>query len=171
MVSFIVTTPVVRPGDEAVRAWCAAHTGAAGAMTGADRRELGAAFADLYRWIHESWSPVGSGAALAEVSAGMVSDLDDDLSSGVWRGDRLVAAAFVFRDGARLECVAETMRRDEPDGIGALGAAVARTLTAAAAAGIAAVEFDGHDSDAHLAPLVATLPAAYPHPLLLVALP
>jgi GNAT superfamily N-acetyltransferase len=162
--------PVVRPAD-AVPAWCAAHAGPARPMTGSDPHELVVAFSDLYRWQHEDWSPVRSEPALAEMSGAVLSELDHDLSAGVWRGDRLVAASFVFREAARLECVAETTRRDEPDGVELLAAAIAATLTAAEAAGIDSVEFDGHDADPHLAPLVATLPIASSNPLLLVELP
>lgn len=162
--------PVVRPGDAAVRDWCAAHAGAVRRLTGTDPAELVRAFADLYRWQHADWSPVGSETALAAISTATVGELDHDLSTGVWRDGRLSAVAFAFRGATSLDCVAETTRRDEPHGVAVLAAAVAATLAAAAADGIGSVEFDGHDDDPHLAPLLATLPVSSSNPLLLVEL-
>jgi hypothetical protein len=146
--------PVVVPSDQPTRSWCAAHGGDAVALAGLDRTDLVIAYADLYRWMHERWSPVRSEPALLEMSGLMIDELDAEVSAGVLSEGRLVAAAFAFRDGPGLEVVAETIRRDEPGGVAALGAAIAAMLRAADKAGIERVEFDGHDADPHLAPLL-----------------
>jgi GNAT superfamily N-acetyltransferase len=163
--------PVVRTGDDATTEWCTAHAGAGRPMTDVEPAELAIAFADMYRWLHEGWSPVGSATALAEVSASMISELDHEVSAGVRRDGRLSAVAFAFPGADGIECVAETMSREEPDGAAALAAAIAACLMSAADAGIDSVEFDGHVVDPHLAPLVETLPIYSSHPLLLVELP
>lgn len=160
--------PVVLPDDPRASLWSASHAGDARRLNQTSAAQLAGAFEDMYRWVHEDWSPVGPGSALADVCTTMIRELDGELSAGVWRGSRLAAAAFAFRNGNNVECVAETVRRAEPDGITLLATAIAAVLSAAAASGIESVEFDGHDDDPHLAPLVRTLPVATADPLLLV---
>jgi GNAT superfamily N-acetyltransferase len=163
--------PVVRPADPAVAAWCAAQPGGATDLGGVPPEQLATAFADVYRWQHAAWSPVGSESALAEVSAGIAADVDGRLSAALWRAGRLSAIALVFPSAGGLECVAETLHPDEPDGVAALAAAVAAMLRAAAAAGIAEIEFDGHDDDPHLPAVLGTLPVARTDPLLIAEIP
>lgn len=155
--------------DPALRRWCAAApAGQLGPLAGA----LAEAWVEQYLWVHEDWSPVSSTAALRDLADGPVGEIDPELSTGAWVDGRLAATVWAFSDGADgLVVVAETQRRDEPGGTRLLTAALARSLTRAAAAGRRTVEFDGHDTDPHLAPLLATLPRTGANPLLLVELP
>lgn len=86
--------------------------------------------------------------------------------------DRLAALVLAFAAGNhRLEVVTETQSRHEPHGHPLLAAAFARTLQAAAATGVTALELDGHVTDPHLHPLLQTVPIIATNPLLLVEHP
>lgn len=152
----------------------AGELAAAGELTGMgelSRDQAAALFEEQYRWVHERWSPVTSTEWLRQISAATVAEADLGASSCAWRQGRVAAAVFAFAepDGS-VSLVAETQRRDEADGTGLLGAALARSLTALAERGLRCVELDGHDDDPHLAPLLAGLPVATTSPLLLVEL-
>ncbi len=126
-------------------------------------------FTQQYIWVHQDWSPVGSGSALLEVAAEEMAAVDPEISTVGWSGDRCAAVVWVFRvDDVALEVVAETVRRNESGGIAGLRAAVARTLGVAASAGISRLEFDGHLTDPHLAPILRQLPVSETNPLDLV---
>jgi hypothetical protein len=134
-----------------------------------DPSGVAAAFADVYRWVHEGWAPVGPDHALTAMSELVSADCDRGLSRGLWREGRLIAIGFAFREEGRAECVLETVRRDERDGAAAVAAVLAGVLGAAHDAGLIEVELDGHDADPHLAPVVGTLPPHRDDPLLVVA--
>jgi hypothetical protein len=163
--------PKLDPMAAEVRAWCAEHEGDVMSLEAMDPPGVAAAFADVYRWIHEGWAPIGAGHALSAMSELVTTDSDPALSRGQWRDGRLVAVALMFpEETGRADCVLETLRRDEPDGVTAVAAVLAGVLAAARAAGLHEVELDGHESDPHLAPVVATLPPHGDDPLLMVEL-
>ena len=121
-----------------------------------------------YLWVHRGWSPADPGV-LAEEASMMLADLDPDLTTVAWRADGADAIAWVFREGpGAVTVVAETVRPSVADGTAAVRAALARCLLGLAAAGIALVELDGHDTAPHLAPVLRTLPPGSASPLLLV---
>lgn len=152
-------------------AWCETYDADVASFEAMDSTQIASAFAELYRWIHEGWAPVGPEHALAAMCEQLAAETDRALSRGLWRDGRLVAAAFMFRaEAGRAECVVETLRRDEPEGTAAVAAVVAGVLGAAREAGRREVEFDGHDTDPHLAPVVAGLPPHDDDPLLVVEL-
>lgn len=178
--------------DPALRQWCAAvgtvgtlgRADAAGAVvsdhaadavsvtsfTRVPRRQLEAAFVEQYNWVHRGWSPVSSSQSVHEVAATTIDELDRELSTAAWVGDRLVATAFAFRNGNAVEVVAEAQSPADPSGTHAVARAVAGCLSSAAAAGIGRVDFDGHLSDPHLVPVLASLPHPGTNPLLLMGL-
>lgn len=138
-------------------------------MTGLDQQRWATVFTQQYIWVHQKWSPVGSRTALLEVAAEELAAVDPEISTVGWIGDRPAAVVWVFRaDDVALEVVAETVQRNEANGILMLGAAVARTLSAASRAGIGELEFDGHHSDPQLAPILQQLPISRANPLNLV---
>lgn len=169
--------------DPAVRQWCAAiradgsvdgdDTMSQSSLTAVPRPQLEAAFVEQYTWVHQAWSPVTSSQSLHEVAATTIDELDRELSTGAWVGDRLVAAAFAFRDGDAgnaLDVVTETQSPVEPLGSDAVARVVASCLSRTAAAGLGRVEFDGHLSDPHLMPVLRSLPHSGSDPLLLMEL-
>ena len=163
--------PQVDPASAEIRAWCAQSAADVTSLEALGPAGVATAFADVYRWIHDGWAPVGSEHALAAMSELVTADADLALSCGLWRDGPLVAAAFAFREEPeRVECVLETIRRDEADGVAAVAAVLAGVLTAAHDAGLHEVELDGHDTDPHLAPVVVTLPPHKDDPLLVVEL-
>jgi hypothetical protein len=163
--------PQLDPSSAEIRAWCTQYPADVTSLETLDPSGVATAFADLYRWIHEGWAPIGSEPALKAMSELVTADAERALSRGLWRDGRLVAVAFAFpAEPKRVECVLETVRRDEADGFAAVAAVLAGVLIAAGDAGLGEVELDGHDTDPHLAPVVATLPPHHDNPLLPVEL-
>ncbi|MEO8889856.1 MAG: GNAT family N-acetyltransferase [Jatrophihabitantaceae bacterium] len=164
--------PTVDPTDNRLAQWIHAQAAPSDVdvrgLAGEAPDVLARAFADLYLWVHERWSRVGSRAALAQIAAATVAEADLGLSAGGWAEGRLAAVVFAFDDGESIQLVAETLRRDTPDGIALLAATVAATLDRARSRSIGAVSFDGHDDDPHLAPVLASLPIVSADPLLLL---
>jgi hypothetical protein len=161
--------PQLDPSSAEIRSWCERHRGPVTSLERLDPSGVAAAFADVYRWVHEGWAPVGPEHALTAMSELVSADCDRGLSRGLWRDGRLVAVGFAFPEEGRAECVLETMRRDELDGVAGVAAVLAGVLSAAHDAGLDEVELDGHDADPHLAPVVATLPPHRDDPRLLIA--
>lgn len=161
--------PQLDPSSADIRLWCTRYAADVTSLEALDPSGSATAFVEVYRWIHEGWAPVGPEHALAAMSDLVTADADRALSRGLWRDGRLVAVAFAFpEEPGRVECVLETVRRDEAEGVAAVAAVLAGVLTAAHAAGLREVELDGHDTDPHLAPVVATLPPHKDNPLLVV---
>lgn len=104
--------------------------GAVRPLVGCDPDVPLSAFTDIYRWVHEPWSPVTDDAALAVAAASAVSDADLALSHGCWQGPSLAAVAFAFRDVDHLDITAETVTRHQLGGHAALRAALAATMAA-----------------------------------------
>jgi hypothetical protein len=74
-------------------------------------------------------------------------------------GGRLAAFAGVLLDpGGTPAIVAETVRRDEPDGTALVAAVLADSLRRSAEALIREVDLDGHVTDPHLHPVTQTFP-------------
>lgn len=153
--------PVIDPADPSVQVWVAAQPDTARAVT-----DPAPHFATLYRWLHEDWSPVSSDEVLRRVADELSAEADLEHSSLGLVDGHPAALVLVFEDPSGWSCVAETIHRDEPGGEGALRAALARTLGRLDGP----VEFDGHDSDPHLASILAELPWASSDPLLLIEL-
>jgi GNAT superfamily N-acetyltransferase len=162
--------PVVEPST--VRSWCAAQPDPVGVtfapLARLSEPERVDAWVEFYLWVHESWLPANPGV-LREITPEIIADVDAARSVVAFREGRPAAVAWLFPEPNGPDTfVAETVHRDEPDGVPLLAATIAHCLSGASAP----VEFDGHNSDPHLAPVVATLPAAVPrHPLHLVEIP
>jgi hypothetical protein len=163
------------PADPAVQAWCAARPVPDGFTVAAASTVPEAALVDAwiatYLWVHESWYPADP-QVLTRMGSDLVARLDRSLTRLATRDGRPCAAAWVLpaTAGRATVAFAETIRPDEPDGAAIVAAVLAGCLRDLAAVGVDKVLIDGHDSDPHLAPVVATLPAAASEPLLLVEL-
>lgn len=129
-------------------------------------------FVEQYLWVHDPWSPVTSLDALIDVARLTVDEHDAALGTAAFISNRLAALVLAFPTGDhQLEVVAETQSRLEPHGHTLLAAALARTIQAAAATGMKAIEFDGHVTDPHLHPLLQAVLRTTTNPLLLVEHP
>jgi hypothetical protein len=129
------------------------------------------AWVSMYLWVHESWSPADPDV-LHEMSPAMVARADAALSVYAARDRQPCATAWAFPEPTGTVIVgAETTHRDEPEAVGVLAATLAACLRNLAAAGITDVLIDGHDSDPHLVPVIATMPPCPRTPLLLVEVP
>ncbi|MBO1755119.1 GNAT family N-acetyltransferase [Allobranchiibius sp. CTAmp26] len=127
------------------------------AGTAVDLCELRAAWIDIYEWMHADWAPVAPGFA-----AHLLADFSDEVDlvhTRVVGGSRIRAAAFVFADEPEPVVVAECRERSEVDGLVLLRACVRDSLLSLAEDDIAAISFDGHDTDPHFRPLLDELPA------------
>jgi len=129
-----------------------------------------AAHADMYEWIHASWSPVAPGFAAA-VNSGLDDDLDLEASSVALAGDGTVRAlAAVYCDVDPLVVCAETTRAQVRGGERLVEGCLRFALDALAARGVDEVELDGHVTDPHLLPNWARLAPSGPW-FLLVEIP
>lgn len=133
-----------------------------------NHRDICDAFVDQYHWVHQDWSPVGDLDVLREESRKAVADLDNELSVLVCQGDQTAAAVFVFRALGSVDIVAETTKRDSPEGKELLEHGIAVALRECNKAGVRRVEFDGHVTDPHLQPIVTSLPDRRTDPLCLM---
>lgn len=164
------------PTSPEIRSWAGTQAVPGGVrldpLNGVTADALAVAWVAQYLWSHEAWSPVTSPDTLAQRLREGLADLDPATSTGAWIGDELVATNLVLRepDGA-VTLVAETIRRDQPDGVRLVAAALARCMTLLGDAAVTNVLIDGHESDLHLAPVLATLPPTPAEPLLLVEIP
>jgi hypothetical protein len=159
----VQTTPRFSADPAALRGWADAQPVPPGVVVGdlttAPAAELVDAHRDLYRWAHEDWCPPPmwlpgvTGHAEATVAA-----LRREVSSGARVDGRLAAFAFVVAEPDGLLLISETVRRSEPDGTALVAAVVADALRRLAAAGVPAVELDGHHTDPHLDPVTRTFP-------------
>src|SRR6476660_8314662 len=168
----------VDPSDPAVHRWCAGAQPPTGVrLTPLSRltpERLSASFVAQWRCAHRDWSPITSVSRLVEVAVDTVAEADSDRSTAAWVDGRLAATVWVFSGDAEVapagtaavELIAETQRADEPDGVRILAAAVARSLSRMPAGHL--VGFDGHVTDPHLTPVLASLPSVGTDPLLLV---
>ena len=121
--------------------------------------EMSLAWTDVYRWMHADWAPVAAGTEPLVLS-GFGDELDLEHTTVVVDRGVVRAAAFVFADGPEPLVVAECRTRHEPAGLMLLRACVRDSLLTLAAAGIATITFDGHDSDPHFRPLLDELPVS-----------
>ncbi|NYJ75817.1 GNAT family N-acetyltransferase [Allobranchiibius huperziae] len=128
------------------------------AGTAVDLSELQRAWTDIYEWMHADWAPVAPG-----FEEPLLEDFADELDlvhTRVVGEGRVRAAAFVFADAPEPVVVAECRERDETDGLALLRACVRDSLLSLAEDGIAAISFDGHDTDPHFRPLLDELPVS-----------
>lgn len=162
------------PSDPAIVAWCAAqsvppHTSiVALSEVPDDPVEL---WVEQYTWVHADWSPAAV-QPLRELAPEIVADADPHLSVVSVRNGAVVAIAWAFpEDDGDTTIVAETRRRHVSGGIEQVAAALATCLGGLRRRGARAVELDGHASDPHLTPVVASLPAVAADPVDLVEIP
>ena len=171
----VQTTPGFRVDPAAMLPWCAARPVPAGAtvdsLAAGTRDELVRAWTDRYVWQHEGWTePPVSVPRLTRFIEAAVDATTVEVSSGAWVGGRLAAFAAVLVDpGGDTELIAETTRRDEPDGTALVAAVLADCLRRLADRGTAEVELDGHVTDPHLHAVTGTFPPGLPTDPLLVA--
>lgn len=164
------TAAVIDPRNPTVQRWAARrHATACTDLSEQTIPQLADAFMRQYLWVHKSWSPVGDRAALAAIANDEVAVLDRKASSARWVDGRLAAIGFAFKSVRGFEVVAETVEREEPDGI-ALVADVVGDVCAKAAAWGEMLEFDGHITDPNLHPVLVALPHHQENPLDLVEL-
>lgn len=166
--------PAVRPipASAEITDWCRHQLAPTGtelvSPAGVSQMKLAEFFGHQYLWMHEQWSPADPGP-LRELAQDMVAEADPGLSVLAVHAGGVAAIAWAFPEGdGSVTIVCETLRRDTPEGVPVVAAALARCLQKLAAAGISRVELDGHVTDPHLAPVVDTLPAQPSDPLLLV---
>lgn len=171
-------SPQLHPAAPATRNWIEQHPNPAdvAVVTAGERsfEEFLDAWAELYVWIHEDWSPtVNRETVRALFAASGMADVDFELSQVAIVDGRIAALACVLPDqwDNRSFLVTETVSRRLPDGIRILGATIAAALRACAARGINLVEFDGHVVDPHYYPLARTLPISGSDPLLVLRHP
>lgn len=158
------TSPLPHPDPRSapVAAWITARPAPAGVrltpLTAVPADRWPDLYAAMYGWEHEDWYPADP-ATLPELGRMLAGAVDGDLSVAAWRGDQVVAAAFAMPDGeGGAEVGVETMERDTPAGEAIVAAALAGCLRACGAAGMTEVMVDGHLSDPHLGPVLATFP-------------
>lgn len=126
-------------------------------LAGVDRSRVEAAHADMYRWVHESWSPVRDGFADA-LNEDLWNEIDVDASSvAVDSAGDILALSLVFVDSDPALVVTETTSRAQPDGELLVEGCVRRSLDRLADRGHARVDFDGHVSDPHFLPTLTRL--------------
>ena len=160
---------VVDPRESGVRRWVASRPlRNCRNLRDMDSAEVASAFAAVYEWIHEPWSPVTNKDLLLEVAAMEAAEVDRACSAGTWVDGRLSAVAFAFPSAQGFEVVAETMRPGEANGIDAVANAVALVLRSVASVSGSAVSFDSHVTDPHVQPVLAELPHASNDPLSLI---
>lgn len=158
------------PTAAEVRSWAACNASAPGAAPLSDLppAEWAELWVRQYLWVHHDWSPAAE-QPLRELAVDLVTEADPELSTITVRGSRVVAVCWVFDapDGS-VEVVAETTERQVPDGVAAVAAGVARSLSLSAERGVRRAEIDGHVSDPHLAAVLDTFPPVPREPLDLV---
>lgn len=126
-------------------------------LAGADRFRVETAFAAMYRWTHEDWSPVRDGFEDALVE-GLWDDLDVDASAvAVDASGGILALALTFVDTDPPLIVAETTTRDQPGGEHLVEGCIRRAMAILAHRGLILVDFDGHVSDPHFLPALSRL--------------
>lgn len=170
--------PQLNPASTAAAHWIEHHRSPAGVRVVPARQrpfeELLEAWAELFVWIHEDWSPVYDRERVRELfAASGWAELDLDLSQVAVRSDRIVAMTCVLPEvwDSRSYLVTETVQRHCCSGVEILAATIAGALRACAARGITFVEFDGHAVDPHFYPLSTTLPIIGSDPMLVMRHP
>lgn len=152
------TIQVVPPVRVALDARTALHTDSrVQPLAGVDRARIEAAHADMYRWTHETWSPVREVFADA-LNEDLWDELDIDASSiAVSAAGDVLAISLCYQDSDPHLIVTETTSRNQPDGERLVGGCVRRSLDRLADRGHAFVDFDGHVSDPHFLPVLSRL--------------
>ncbi len=155
------------PTDPEVRAWAARHRPHVLPLGAVDATRVVDAMVAHYEWVHDTWSPMGDRDVITALWTDEVAAADPNASSVAMVGDRIAALCLVWVDGARADAVAETAARAEPDGTMLVGACVARSVMAL---DVSVIEFDGHDDDPHLRPVIDAIPRTRRDPISLVAI-
>lgn len=127
------------------------------AVAGIDRARIEAAHAGMYRWTHETWSPVRAGFEAA-LNEDLWDVLDVDASAAtVDDQGRISALALVYRDTDPPLIVAETTTRHQAEGEHLVEGCIRRAMAILAHRGLTTVDFDGHVSDPHFLPALSRL--------------
>ncbi|WP_295780458.1 GNAT family N-acetyltransferase [uncultured Microbacterium sp.] len=126
-------------------------------LSGVPRERVEAAYAALYRWTHETWSPTRVDFADA-LNEDLWDEVDVD-ASAVAVDDRggLLALALTYLDSEPPLIVSETTARDVPEGERLVEGCIRRAMDVLARRGLSTVDFDGHVSDPHFLPALARL--------------
>ncbi len=121
------------------------------------RTRVEEAHAALYRWTHESWSPVTADFAFA-LNEDLWDELDVEASSVAVddRGD-ILALALTYLDSDPALIVAETTARGVSEGERLVEGCIRRAMDVLARRGLTTVDFDGHVSDPHFLPALTRM--------------
>jgi hypothetical protein len=164
--------PTTNPSDPQVKAWAAAQPAPPAAqvvpLSEVDPAAAVDAIVSHYQWVHEHWSPMGQRDLIADLWTAHMATADTAFSHVALVDGRISALCLAWVDGEHAEAVAETATRHEPDGTALVTACVARTLTALNRAALTEIEFDGHDDDPHLSPVIEAMPCIRRDPISLV---
>ncbi|WP_307480264.1 GNAT family N-acetyltransferase [Microbacterium trichothecenolyticum] len=153
-----VTTQIVPPArvDLSARTFLRSHAQVQ-PLAGIERSRVEAANAAMYRWTHETWSPVRVGFEAA-LNEDLWDVLDVEASAAaVDDQGRISAVALTYRDSDPPLIVAETTRRHQAAGERLVEGCIRRALAILAHRGVTTVDFDGHVSDPHFLPALARL--------------
>ncbi|MDN5724697.1 MAG: GNAT family N-acetyltransferase [Propionibacteriales bacterium] len=164
--------PRIDPTALSVRDWMARQGVLVGcvirATAEADGDQLQAAWVSSYLWVHEPFAAVHT-ERLVEQWTRQRGVFDPQASRACLdeATGQILALSLVALDawdGHNL-LVAETVRRDQPDGDAILAATVAASISELARRGVDRVEFEGHATDAHTPTLFEILPTSGADPM------
>lgn len=169
-------SPQVEPAAAAVRDWCDLQhcpDGISVVPVGAvSVASLVDAWTTYYEWVHQSWAPITSRAAVAaSFEEQKLPTIGTTPSMVALHDQRIVALGFVSGqwDG-RTFIIAETVLADEPRGDQLVAAVTAAMLRELARQDYALVEFEGHDIDPHI-DIIKSIPAVRHDPLTILISP
>lgn len=162
------------PTDRAVQTWAGDQAPPLGAdlvaLDSVQPQQAAVAAVDYYSWVHQHWSPMGDRDRIVALWSQFVKDADRQLASLAVVADRIAAICLVWVEDGNAEAIAETAARDQPYGTELAAACVARSLSRLGKAGVAGIQFDGHDDDPHLTPVMNAIPNVRRDPVSLLEL-
>jgi GNAT superfamily N-acetyltransferase len=164
--------PQLDPRAPAVREWVAQQPATRLIPAArAPRDQFLDAWTECYVWTHATWLPVHDPQTTRQVLVETqleALDLDRSLVS-LDDHDTITGVGLLYPDvwDNRSFALCETVSPHTPDGTSITAALVAGVLDKAAQSGLPMVEFEGHESDAHVA-VLHDLPATAADPLTLL---
>lgn len=160
---------IIEASEPSVQRWAAIQPRAnCTDLTNVDVDTLVAAFANLYMWTHQDWSPVTDADELMRASRQEVAELDRTVSTAVWVDGQITALALAFPSDDGVDVVAETIHPTPPRGQELLAGALATLLETFAQRGGSRIHIDGHITDPHLQPVLDLIPRADNQPVDLI---
>lgn len=169
----LCTPQTVDTGRADVRAWCVEHDGG-DTVPGRDvpRAALVDYFTEQYRWQHASWAPTVEVEALRGlVGEPFADDTDLDLSRFVVRDGAVTAGCAVYADHLTPTSAIGCAEAADPARRGARAEVASCMAAALIALDGRSMEFDGHVTDPHFHPLLATIPGVTGPAIELVEVP